>query len=173
MVATASKLISFLMSGLFAVIFLIPQAFPHKTEANLGLMTLRSVVSQSFSSGKALVLSNEFAGFRNFWNRSQGSFLSHSRRFLVIPKARFIINTSFKTLSPSPRILEAKTIDFGLVAPRFQRLVVLAPCLGASLPWSDSLQGRTILPQTVSQTGSVVLNVPYPFHSEFSWPALL
>jgi hypothetical protein len=112
MVATASKLISCLMFGFLVMIFLIPQAFLHKTEANLGLMTLRSVVSQSFSSGKALVLSNEFAGFRNFWNRSQGSFLSYSRRFLVIPKAQLFISNTFETLSPSPRTLEAKTIDF-------------------------------------------------------------
>ena len=101
----------------------------HKIKTSLGLMTPRLVVDQTYSSSKAFFRSDEFAGFGNFSNHSQGSFLSYSRRFSVIPKAQFTINTSFQTLLPSPRILEAKTIDFGLVAPRFQRLLVLAPCL--------------------------------------------
>jgi hypothetical protein len=129
MVAKALKSISFLLIGLFVAIFMIPQMSDHKTKASLGLMTPRLVVSQTLSSGKAFFHSDEFAGFGNLSNHSQGSFLSYSRRFSVIPKAQLIINTSFHSLSPSPRILEAKTIDFGLVAPRFQRLVVLAPCL--------------------------------------------
>jgi hypothetical protein len=133
MVATASKLISFLLIGFFVMIFLIPQAFLHKTETILGLMTHRSVVSLSFSSGKALFRLNELAGFGNFCDRSQGSFLSYSRRFLTIPKARFIISKPFKTLSLNPRILEAQTIDFGFLAPQFRRFdeidYLLAPVL--------------------------------------------
>jgi hypothetical protein len=133
MVAIALKLISFLLIGLFVTIFPIPQVSLHKTEAFLGLMTPRSVVSRSFSSGKALFRLNELAGFGNFWDRSQGSFLSYSRRFLVIPKARSIISEPFKTLSLNPRDLEAKTINFGFLAPKFRRshvyCYVLAPAL--------------------------------------------
>ena len=133
MVATASKLISFLMIGFCVMIFLIPHASYHKTETILGLMTHRSVVSLSFSSGKAFFRLNELAGFGNFCDRSQGSFLSYSRRFLTIPKARFIISKPFKTLSLNPRILEAKTIDFGFLVSHFRRFHeycdVLAPFL--------------------------------------------
>ena len=130
---------------LWRPIFLIPQMFFHKIKTSLGLMTPRLVVSQTFSSGKSLFRPNEFAGFGNFSNHSQGSFLSYSRRFSVIPKAQFTINTSFQTYSPSPRILEAKTIDFGLVAPRFQRLSSLAPCLdGFTIEFYSTRQGCSI-----------------------------
>ena len=122
MVAKAKKSINFHLIGLFVAI-----------KARLGLMTLRSVVSLSFNSGSSLFRQNEIAGFCNFWNQPQGSFLSNSRRFLAIPKAKYLTSTSFKALSPNPRILEAQTIDFGFLAPQFRRFdeidYLLAPFL--------------------------------------------